>query len=383
MRETLTILGASARAAAQSAVRAGFDVWAADLFADADLRACGDGVQVHAYPRGLERALAQSPPGEWIYTGALENHPRLIQRMASSRRLLGCASDAVRRVRDPRRLSEVVRSAGLLFPETRFDGFRAKEAGQWLVKSFRSAGGMKVRFAEVHDRQSRSRRSNYFQRFIEGLPCSAVYIAAGGRSLLLGATRQLVGCDWTGGSGFQYCGSIGPLALNPRQLVQVDRLGECIAGQFPLAGLFGVDFVLAGDDVWALEVNPRYTASVEVIERSLGIRAVASHVAACRDARLVVETGEPRADDDADCVSGKAIVFARTPLTILPSLTEHLLALSPPGPLSHFADIPAPGTKVMPRQPVFTCFAEGPGLPAVEAALRTVLLGVEQHLVAT
>ena len=55
------------------------------------------------------------------------------------------------------------------------------------------------------------------------------------------------------------------------------RLGNILAEQFELMGLFGVDFVLEGERVWSLEVNPRYTASVEIVERFTGVSAIAKH----------------------------------------------------------------------------------------------------------
>ncbi len=46
---------------------------------------------------------------------------------------------------------------------------------------------------------------------------SAVFLAAGGSAVLLGVTRQLVGCRWAGATGFRYVGSIGPLAIDRGQ----------------------------------------------------------------------------------------------------------------------------------------------------------------------
>ena len=73
----LIILGATARAAAFSAQRAGMRPWCVDLFADADLaRACpARRVALDAFPAGLIDALAGAPDGPVIYTGGLENRP--------------------------------------------------------------------------------------------------------------------------------------------------------------------------------------------------------------------------------------------------------------------------------------------------------------------
>src|SRR5437667_188035 len=69
---TLLIVGASARAAAFSALRAGLRPWCADLFADVDLQRACPALRIagRGYPHGLERMLGLAPPGPWLYTGA-------------------------------------------------------------------------------------------------------------------------------------------------------------------------------------------------------------------------------------------------------------------------------------------------------------------------
>ena len=113
----LVVVGASVRAIAGSAARAGFIVHAADLFGDLDLRELAATVEtVRPYPAGLPAAIAAFPPAPWIYTGALENHPELIAVMAAARPLAGCSPEAVARVRDTDNVAALVREAGLLFP---------------------------------------------------------------------------------------------------------------------------------------------------------------------------------------------------------------------------------------------------------------------------
>src|SRR5205807_1077251 len=87
--QSLIIVGASARAAAFSALRAGLRPWCIDLFADADLRArCPvTHLEPDRYPYGLAELLPQAPPGPWMYTGGLENRPNLIRRLARGREL--------------------------------------------------------------------------------------------------------------------------------------------------------------------------------------------------------------------------------------------------------------------------------------------------------
>ena len=51
-----------------------------------------------------------------------------------------------------------------------------------------------------------------------------------------------------------------------------------LAKRFSLAGLFGVDAIVNDEGVWTVEINPRYTASMELVEPSLDASLVDLHV---------------------------------------------------------------------------------------------------------
>src|SRR4051812_25887196 len=142
----LLILGASVRAAAQSAWRAGLETVAIDLFADRDLAGPHPARRIEpaSYPHGLERLAAEVSPGPWIYTGALENHPELIDRIAESRPLWGISGDALRAVRDPMTMSSALARRGLPAPEVRATADGLPRDGSWLVKPRASAGGRRI-----------------------------------------------------------------------------------------------------------------------------------------------------------------------------------------------------------------------------------------------
>jgi hypothetical protein len=88
--ERIVIVGASVRAASASAVRAGFDVTAADLFAHEDLCRIAGAAQIDNCPFGFVGWLqALSPtPGAWMYTGALEVVAKLKVRVANAEQQL-------------------------------------------------------------------------------------------------------------------------------------------------------------------------------------------------------------------------------------------------------------------------------------------------------
>lgn len=386
MADPLLILGASARAAAASAVRAGFAPLAADLFGDHDLRRlAGVTRQVDCYPGGLVDCARDFPQAAWIYAGGLENHPQVIGAIAAERPLWGNGPEVIRRIRDPWHLAAALRREGLRFPDVRpftdatdpglvLDG--VGEVTGWIRKPRRSAGGGSISWwpprRDAADGQHKQRPEGaaawYLQRFVEGESQSAVYVAANGQAVLLGVTKQLIGARWAGASGFRYCGSIGPLQPGPSRLADWSRIGGCLARQFHLQGLFGVDAVVNDQGPWVVEVNPRYTSSVEILEFGNSVDALGEHAAACRDGRLY-----SRLPGIAHRFRGKAILYAGRDIQIGASFVEAACRANEGGPWPMIADVPVAHQRIAAGRPVATLFAEGDNPKDTEVRLMAAV----------
>ena len=63
---------------------------------------------------------------------------------------------------------------------------------------------------------------------------------------------------------------------------EVEAMGKLLAGHYSLVGLFGIDLVIQQQRPWFIELNPRYPASAEILERATGQSLVRLHVDACR-----------------------------------------------------------------------------------------------------
>jgi predicted ATP-grasp superfamily ATP-dependent carboligase len=401
-QQPLAIVGASVRAAAASAVRAGFLPLAADLFADVDLRAIATATRISPYPEGLLDWLRTVEPAAWMYTGALENHPELIDQMAWVAPLWGNTGDVLARVRSPWELAGALHDAGLLFPETRENADGLPHDGSWLAKTYRGASGSGVRELSETRRQgdTETRREPAigvasespclplslspclcYQRRVAGTPCAAVFVAAQGSASLLGVTRQLVGEAWLGAHGFQYAGSIGPWPVSEVALATITRIGKVIAEQFELLGLFGVDMVIEADNVWTIEVNPRYTASVEIVERVTNIQAIAMHAAACNNSQLPnIRVPAESAVANATHCHGKAVLFSRRDIEISKQIADATLAGSLKKPWPSHGDISLAGTPIQSGRPILTLFAEGDTVDEVECQLRERAMRMEHEL---
>jgi predicted ATP-grasp superfamily ATP-dependent carboligase len=380
-------VGASARAAAFSALCAGYEVVAADLFADADLKQACSATRIEHYPQGFAEWLARTECDAWLYTGGLENHPDLVERMASQRPLLGNDGPALRRVRNPLEMQQELLAAGLRFPETLNDAAGLPLDGSWLCKTYRAAGGIGVWALDSVEAADRARRLGaVYQKWIEGRrgDAGAVYLLGEQYAQLLGVTRQLVGPNWAP-RPWQYAGSIGPTPVQPAVNEQLVRLGEVLVRRFALRGLVGVDLVIDDDAAWIVEVNPRYTASVEVLERAFGGSLIAEHVAACQQPGwqgCEAASLSGAYDESPRRTFGKAIVFATRDVTITRSFQHWAIEQSSlEWHACRAADIPAVGEVIQQGHPVLTVFAEGSSLHCQEA-LRAHVAAIEARLYA-
>jgi predicted ATP-grasp superfamily ATP-dependent carboligase len=377
------IVGASVRAAAYSALRAGLEPRGVDLFCDADLinRCNCRRLPNSQYPDGLVDFLQNGCPSPWMYTGALENRPSLIRKMVRLQPLWGNCAQVLTRVRSPFAVEAWLRDRGLPCPRHRRSTHESLD-GRWLIKPMASAGGRGIDWWSSST-TTLSGDKVYLQEFIDGESCAAVYVGDGGRATLLGVTQQLTGEPWLNAAAFHYCGSVGPMLLKTATQQAFERLGLALVQGFRLRGLFGVDCVLAGGVPYPVEINPRYTASVEVLEYATGVAALALHRDAFGDQSEAACGGRTRQlhESPTMCV-GKAILFARETVAF-PNNGPWCEALDPAfhvNTLPPFADIPHAGQKISARQPILTMFARATSMAACVDQLQRIAQDLDRWL---
>jgi uncharacterized protein len=385
------IFGASTRAAAQSALLAGFRPTCADQFADEDLREVADVLVVNRYPDDLAKIIDHSPPCPWIYTGALENRPGLLEQLAARRPLLGNPADVVRAVRDPFRLYDVLARHGLSALAVRRTCQPSPKDGRWMLKPWRGSAGRGICVWDVgapnlHDLNE----PYYLQQRAGGRPISGLFLATGGAAMLIGATEQWIGRPELSAKPFIYCGSIGPLDLPEDVLSQIAKCGAKIASEFGLRGLFGVDFLREDAVAWPTEVNPRYTASVEIYERTMELHLLDWHVRAC-DAHHDPDKSHGLAERFRKTIAearsktrgrkaAKAIVYApfslRTPDLVTREKSDDFVSAG-----IKIADRPAVDSPITEGAPICTLIAERtdqPGMDSFQRALAALSIEFER-----
>ena len=356
--DRVLIAGVSTRAAAESAARAGFAVTAIDAFGDLDQHASVRVVSLEGAFTARAAAHAARPVNcdAVVYLANFENHPAAISELAATRVLWGNPPEVIRRVRDPLILADALRRHGLAAPQVRLTPDSPSDMGArfgptdttpWLVKPLASGGGQRIR---RWPRGETLTRSCYLQELIDGPPGSVVFVAAGGRAAVLGVSRQLVGEQTFGAAGYQYCGNI--LADEDAALERsAHALARAVTEEFGLVGLNGIDFIVRDGVPYAIEVNPRWCASMELVERADDFGILAAHAEACAAGRLPVLN--PRRDSRREGLAawGKAVVYARRDVAV--GDTHPWLANE------DIRDIPHPGDHIRAGRPVCTVFATG------------------------
>jgi predicted ATP-grasp superfamily ATP-dependent carboligase len=252
---------------------------------------------------------------------------------------------------------------GLPAPEARKSADGLPRDGRWLVKPLASGGGRSIRVLD--EKPLLFSEPVYYQRRVDGPDFSAIYTAGQGRAELMGVTRQLLGAP---GSAFAYRGSIGPWPVSNQLEDNLGILGRVLAESFDLIGLFGVDFVLVGDVPWPVEVNPRYTASVEVLELALGRSLLVDHLRACQARPFGESDSETPAPVEATPRAvGKAILFAERSF-VVPDISIDVNPQPDRFAVPVIADVPWP-SQVWAGDPVMTVFATGDDVDECEAQL--------------
>jgi predicted ATP-grasp superfamily ATP-dependent carboligase len=346
------LFGTSVRAAAFSTLRAGLVPVGFDLFGDLDLRAVAqvERLPARADTEELAEILRRSGCDAWMYTGGWENEPERVDRLAGVVRLWGNPGGVLRRVRDLGALERVLCEAGFGAPEVRSDATEVPRDGTWLRKPVRSAGGRGIVAwdAGVHDTAG---EPVVYQKRVEGVATASVHVADQGGCELVGVTRPLLGRP---GTAFGYAGSVGPWPVGDEVRAEMGAVGEVVAQWAGLRGVFGIDWVIEDETgrPWVIEVNPRYTASVEVLELALGRAVVGEH------ARVFgADCGSVGADVGPRVV-GKGILYAEGAVR-LPGDWPGVARAPALFEVPEVADVPGAGERFEWGQPVLSVLVEG------------------------
>lgn len=274
-----------------AAARAGYNVAAFDLFNDIDTRrCCFYSAQVKFANGGFDagdlwrclNAGDLSADTVVLYGSGLEGQPQLLEQLASRYSLLGNAAGTVTEIKNPRRFFSLLDRLDIAHPETVFDA--PADAAGWLVKSAGGSGGMHVRHFD-------GRTGDYYQRLVEGLPVSLLFLADGKNIGIVGYNEQWIAP--ASGMPYRFGGAVGNADLPREAKAAIATAAKKITAATGLCGLNSMDFLLGEQGPLALEVNPRLSASFELYDVP---DLLDRHLQACRGQLVPLPAGSQGAN---------------------------------------------------------------------------------------
>ncbi len=358
MRPGLLILAQSGRMLAASARRAGYVPLVVDRFGDRDTRrlarVC---IPVADFrPETVAAAaldlIERFRPAGWLYGAGVDAMSDLVRDLALRCPLYGNDAAVLRRCLDPRRFFPLLDRLEIPHPPIRWTP--PMEPG-WLHKCG-GCGGLGVRWWFGGDWNGKG----YFQKWMAGDAFTLAFLADGSR-LSWHGFNTLYHTSYNAHLPFLFAGAVNRARLSRCLADRVVAAARRLVQVLGLRGLHGLDFVIADDEAFVLELNPRPGAALALWDSAWREGGLGAHIRACRgrcppSARYVP-------------VTGMRIVYA-------PSDGEPACSWRWP---RWCADLPAPGVSIARGEPLCTVFASGATVAQVEARLMQRLRRLERQ----
>jgi predicted ATP-grasp superfamily ATP-dependent carboligase len=307
---SICFMGASCRAAAQSAARAGCTrILAWDDFLDADLLEIAQAESLADFPEDSPQSLAELQGIPLVLCGGMENRPDFIQRRIDRGMLCGVTGDMLRQLRSLVSWQRWASESRIGWPTTvqdlsdpRLDSVRSES---WMLKPVGRAGGVHVRAIaslEGLDRVANlgldpgSLTSNlwYLQEYVPGISIGVSYCTGSNgntgsnwntqsseppKTRIVGIARSILSEELDAPLPWIYRGSLAPYSVSPTVLASLGRFATTVAQSTGIRGLWQADFQIdPNGQLWLLEINPRWSASMELHEILQGYSWITEHV---------------------------------------------------------------------------------------------------------
>lgn len=329
----LLVAGWSVRSLACSLYDAGYNVTAADAYCDADLEIRGIPII------SMREAISQhSTFDALLYSSNVEE---LLQCFKG--KIYGNSAETIRHLSDTSAWFVFLDRTGIFYPRTWFSASELPTGVEVLLKDPSRHGGVGVRPWTGENIS----QGNLLQEKLDARSYSASFFAAENEVRLLGVTEHL-GFEYDvrrmlNVPGYAYCGNILLRDWKEKIINRLSDIVRCLTKEYNLVGMNGIDFIMTEDEEpLLLEINPRWCASFELLERIPDFVPAVSQI----EGKL-----PPNTELSVGAV-GKAILYApvtgvKVPADSLEWLREGIV------------DVPMPGEIIMPRHPLCTVIAEG------------------------
>ena len=368
----ILIIGYSARYIAQSARRAGHDVYAIDAFGDVDLLSVVNDVRIFSDEPTQVELCHMIDSFNIDFDGIVLGSG--FEYMAElPYNVLGNSPEISKKASDKSKISQIFKQLGIPYPESfDLDTVRHESFDRYpiMVKPSFGGGGLKNMLiknsAELVDFHAQYDGEEYvFQEYILGKSISVSVISTHDAAKAIAVNEQLVGIEALCSYPFAYCGNITP--YRSQHTDTVIHAAEQIVLALGLIGSNGVDFIETDNGIYAIEVNPRFQGSLDTVEAATGLNVFDLHVKAVSGS--LCDIPKPQHSPHPNHYSAKAIVYARSSTCVGNRL----------GTIEGIADIPKIDTWIEKDTPIITALVVGSSRSHIVNSLKILVKKIRTH----
>ena len=220
----------------------------------------------------------------------------------------------------------------------------------------------------VKNNISKWKPGTYAQQYVHGQLYSAVFISTDSGTYCIGACYGLVKTNQYDKKRFIYAGNIGPVTITNELSDWLQKISTVLCKHTELRGIWGIDFIESVGKYYLIEVNPRYTSSIEVHEKATGRTLIRE---------LLTDKIGSQFDTPSTMIA-KGTYYSQKYQTISNSFFDTLIKSE--DIYIHYTDIPSHKTTFNIDDPVLTILAYGENLQQCQKRLQQKILHITQSL---
>ena len=202
---------------------------------------------------------------------------------------------------------EILKLLDVPFPQVNFSADSFNDLGSdWILKDLGSSGGRGIK--KTFGRKAKS--SEYFQKQLRGTTVSLSFFADGRNFIPLGYSKPAA--IQQGNLPFVFCGLDGPIEVDNSIDQEALRISKLIVQKFKLRGFNGIDFLISDKAVNFIDLNPRITASFEILQEAHSFCFLEKHIHLTRGIPGNTHVPESFSAMKKKIISGFRVIYAQS-----------------------------------------------------------------------
>lgn len=257
------IVANSGRLLAQLSVKAGYKPLVIDCFSDSDTQEMAldcikvDSLALEQVKTAFSILQSQYTITHVIYGSGLEQNLDTLKFLHQTLIVLGNTDDVFSAIQNKLYFFSRLNDLQIPYPEVSFHA--PDNINAWLLKPMRGEGGLGI---TKYTGQSVKKDSCYWQKIISGIPMSVLFIADEKKYKIFGFQKQLI--TSIGNNDFVFSGVIRQPKISLDINNTISQWLDSLVPDFSLKGINSLDFMVKNKSCFALEINARPSASMQL-----------------------------------------------------------------------------------------------------------------------